>query len=383
MPRPSRGSEVPQRQSPRGSLQLRTSSSDSDNSHHRPIPDRSPKLGDRCSPRGAQSDSVNQKKLGTRIADLESQLGQAQEELKHLKEQLVSAEAAKKVAQEKLEKKSKTKSVPDSVNIPEKRHAKEVQESNKTKNNSSNDVPDENEQETDVFEVPVEKVALETQIEVSQLNNEIEKETKAIDLPAEPPVFVEPAPHLLQLAEKENEINLLKGKLLEKEKELEVAGQQTENLKKQLDEATMTISSAQSKEEEMASKLCQLEEELKASKENNIQLKEKLEAVEGGKEELEAEMKKLRVQTEQWKKAADAAAAVLAGGVEMNGRIPGRCGSMDKHFGGVFEVPHAGYAGFVGSPGNIDDLDDGFGGGKRKNSGIRMFGDLWKKRGQK
>lgn len=185
---------------------------------------------------------------------------------------------------------------------------------------------------------------------------------------------------MLQLAEKKDEINLLKGKLLEKEKELEVAGQQTENLRKQLVGATMTISSARSKEEEMASKLSQLEEELKASKENNIQLKEKLEAVEGGKEELEAEMKKLRVQTEQWRKAA---AAVLAGGVEMNGRIPGRCGSMDKHFGGVFEVPHAGYAGFVGSPGNIDDLDDGFGGGKRKNSGIRMFGDLWKRKGQK
>lgn len=236
---------MPQRQSPRGSLQLRTSSSDSDNSHHRPIPDRSPKLGDRRSPRGAQSDSVNQKKLGTRIADLESQLGQAQEELKHLKEQLSSAEVAKKVAQEKLEKKTKTKFVPDTVNIPEKRHVKEVQKSNKIKSNPLNDVPDENQQETDVFEVLVEKVALETQIEVSQLNNEIEKETKAIDLPAEPPVFVEPPPHLLQLAEKEDDINLLKGRLLEKEKELEVAGQQTENLKKQLDEATMTISSAQ------------------------------------------------------------------------------------------------------------------------------------------
>ncbi|KAK2632163.1 hypothetical protein EUGRSUZ_L01921 [Eucalyptus grandis] len=371
-----RASRAKQQRSPHSSF-------NSKNSHHRPIPDRSPKVGDRHSPRGAQSDLVNQKKLGTRIADLESQLGQAQEELKNLKEQLVSAEAAKKVAQEKLEKKTKTKFVPDSVDVPEKHHAKEVQELNNPKSNPLNDVPDENQQENDVFEVPVKKVALETQIEVSQLNNEIEKETKAIDLPAEPPLFVEPPPHLLQLAEKEDEINLLKGKLLEKEKELEVAGQQTENLRKQLDGATMTISSARSKEVEMASKLSQLEEGLKVSKENNIQLKEKLEAVEGGKEELEAEMKKLRVQTEQWRKAADAAAAVLAGGVEMNGRIPGRCGSMDKHFGGVFEVPHAGYADFVGSPGNIDDLDDGFGGGKRKNSGIRMFGDLWKKKGQK
>nr|XP_023905366.1 interactor of constitutive active ROPs 4-like [Quercus suber] len=105
MPR-SRGTDKPLRQSPRGPNPLRTSSSDSDSLHHRPITDRSPKLGDRRSPRGAQSDPVSQKKLGTRIADLESQLGQAQEELKILKDQLASAEAAKKEAQEELEKKT-------------------------------------------------------------------------------------------------------------------------------------------------------------------------------------------------------------------------------------------------------------------------------------
>ncbi|KAK9937649.1 hypothetical protein M0R45_014425 [Rubus argutus] len=92
----NRGSEVVQKPTLRGSHKLRTSSSDSDPLHHRPITDRSPKLGDRRSPRGSQSDPLTQKKLGTRLADLESQLGQAQEELKILKEQLASAEAAKK-----------------------------------------------------------------------------------------------------------------------------------------------------------------------------------------------------------------------------------------------------------------------------------------------
>ncbi|KAF7822541.1 interactor of constitutive active ROPs 4-like [Senna tora] len=97
-------------------------------------------------------------------------------------------------------------------------------------------------------------------------------------------------------------------------------------------------------------------------------------------------MKKLRIQTEQWRKAADAAAAVLAGGVDINPRISERCGSMDKHFGGMFETP-GGYnnnGGFVvGSPGIGEDLEDGFGSVKKKGSGIRMFGDLWKKKGQK
>ncbi|KAL5803269.1 hypothetical protein ACOSQ4_031574 [Xanthoceras sorbifolium] len=129
MPR-SRGSEIPQRQSPRGSHKLKTSSFDSDPvHHHRPIADRSPKLGDRRSPRAAsQPDPLNQKKLGTRIADLESQLGQAQEELKILKEQLAFAEAAKKEAQEELDKKRKKSGVQDPVKVPKQNSSTEIQE---------------------------------------------------------------------------------------------------------------------------------------------------------------------------------------------------------------------------------------------------------------
>jgi hypothetical protein len=105
----NRGSDLPQRQSPRGTHALRTSSSDSDPSHHRPVTVRSPKLGDRRSSRGGtQSETVNQKKLGTRIADLESQLGQAQQELKNLKYQLSSAEAEKKKAEDELVKKAES-----------------------------------------------------------------------------------------------------------------------------------------------------------------------------------------------------------------------------------------------------------------------------------
>ncbi|CBI32925.3 unnamed protein product, partial [Vitis vinifera] len=362
MPR-TRGSEMPQRQSPRGSLQLRTSSSDSDPLHHRPITDRSPKVGDRRSPRGAQSDSVNQKKLGTRIADLESQLGQALEELKNLKFQLASAEAAKKEAQEELEKKANMPITHDAMEIQEKHSPTEAYKSNKIDSSHPDEAPDDNQQETDVFEVPVEKVAVE----------------------AKPPAILEPEKvSFEELAMKNDEINLLKAKLEEKEKELEGSCQEIEGLKKQLNEAASEIVLVRTKEEEMALRLSQLGEDLKANKANEAQLKEKLEAVEGVKEALEAEMKKLRVQTEQWRKAADAAAAVLAGGVEMNGRrISERCGSMDKHFGGVFESSAGGYAGFVGSPVLADDFDDGFGSGKRKGSGIKMFGDLWKRKSQK
>ncbi|KAL6975541.1 hypothetical protein U1Q18_024337 [Sarracenia purpurea var. burkii] len=368
---------MPQRQSPRGPVQLRTSSSDSDTlHHHRPITDRSPKLGERRSPRDSQSDPLNQKKFGTRIADLESQLGQAQEELKFLKEQLASAEAAKKDAQEQLEKKSRKSSAP----VPGL--VEEVEKSNKKDKSTPHEIPDDNcHCETDVFEVPMEKVTVEPMIEFSQPIGQEDHETKPISTSTELPQI----PTYDELALKNDEINLLKAKLEEKVKELEVILQECQILKTQLNEAALEISTGRAKEEEMSSRLSQLGQQMEESGANEAELKEKLEAVEREKEALEAEMKKLRVQTEQWRKAADAAATVLAGGVDMNGRrISDRCGSIDKHIGSMFEPSVGGYPGFVvGSPGLGDDSDDGFGGGKRKGSGIRMFGDLWKKKGHK
>ncbi|KAL3508845.1 hypothetical protein ACH5RR_028246 [Cinchona calisaya] len=381
MPRSS-GSEMPQRRSPRPS-QLRTSSSDSSD-HHRATTDRSPKLGgDRRSPRGPQPDPLNQKKLGTRIEDLESRLGQAQEELKNLKEQLVSAEGAKKAAQEQLEKKAKKSVAPEPVEIQDENFSE--MQNQELKRGNCGEVSQENQQETDVFEVPVEKATVDPVVELNQPINEGDLKPEPEVLPTELPAILEPQKPLFdELALKNDEINSLRSKLEEKEKEIGAFCEENENLKNQLKEKSLEISAAHSKEEEITGRLAEVTKELEASKSNAVQINEKLEAVEKAKEELEAEMKKLRVQTEQWRKAADAAAAVLSGEVEMNGRkISERCGSMDKHFGSVFEAQGGGYHhGYVGSPGIVDDADDVFGGGKRKGSGMKMF-DLWKKKGQK
>lgn len=335
-----RGSDMLQRQSPRVPLQLRTSSSDSDQ--------RSPKLGDRRSPQGAQSDPIKQKKLGTRIADLDTQLGQAQEELKDLKDQLASVEAAKKAAQELLEK-TKKSTVPEPEEIQESKSKLKIQE-------------------IDVFEVP--------NVEISQPTNE-KISTLSV---AEPE---KPSPE--ELALKNEEISLLKAKLAKKDQEFQAFFQENENLKKELNETTREISSTKAKTEEMNLKFNQVTLELETTKKNASNINEKLEATEKAKEELESEMKKLRIQTEQWKKAADAAAAVLAGEVEMNERrLSERCGSMDyKRYSNVFEPTVGGYGCYIGSPGLIDDVDDGFGHVKRKGSGIKKFGDLWRKKGQK
>lgn len=252
---------MPQRPSPRAPHSLRTSSSsDSDPVHPRSRTTvRSPRL----------SEPLNQRKLGSRIADLETQLGQAQGELKCLKDQLASAEAAKAAAQELLNKKSrKLKKV---VEMEDKKESNE-------------------EFYDDVFEVPMEKAAVES------------KESPR-----------------------------------EKSREAEVVGEENAKMKTEI--------------EELSLKLKQANEEVEKSRASVASMKEKVEASERGKVELEMEMKRLRVQTEQWRKAADAAAAVLAG-------------EVDKQAYGS-------------SP---EDSDDG---GKRRGSGIKMFGDLWRKKGNK
>ena len=59
------------------------------------------------------------------------------------------------------------------------------------------------------------------------------------------------------------------------------------------------ISNAKAKKEEVTLRLRQVGEELEVSKTNTAQLKGKLQSVGGQNEALEAEMMKLRVQTEQ------------------------------------------------------------------------------------
>ncbi|KAK5825381.1 hypothetical protein PVK06_020206 [Gossypium arboreum] len=101
--------DMPQRQSPRGTHQVRPSSSDLDPLHHRPITDcNSPKLGNRRSPRGApQSDQLNQKKLGT-------------------------LEIAKKETQQELENKTKKPKARETVEVNEKVSPKKTRDSKKS-----------------------------------------------------------------------------------------------------------------------------------------------------------------------------------------------------------------------------------------------------------
>ncbi|KAJ4879400.1 Interactor of constitutive active ROPs 1 [Raphanus sativus] len=330
MPRP-RVSELSQGQAPR----LRTSSSTSNSNSNHPNRLLSSKFGaDRKSPRsgGGGPPPLGQKKLGGRISDLESQLGQAQEELRLLKEQLANAEAVKKQAQNELHHDNNNNSTKPNPLAGVEGSASEAEAVDR------DEIRGDLENETDVFEVPVAVVK--------------EEDGK--------------------LVVKEDEIKMLKARLYDMEKEQKSLGKENESLKNQLSDAASEMSKVKGNEDEMASKVSQIGEELEQSRAKTAHLEEKLESMEEAKEALEAEMKKLRVQTEQWRKAADAAAAVLSGESETNSQ--GRSGAAG---GGLFD--QSAVVGFMD-----DDSDDAVGSsGKRKSSGMKMFGDLWKKKGHK
>ncbi|EEC71510.1 hypothetical protein OsI_03796 [Oryza sativa Indica Group] len=332
MPR-SRGSELPQRASPRAPLHLKTTAcSDANGAHHRTVVDRSsPKLADRHSPR---SPLHEKKRAGTRVAELETKLGKVQDELKKLREQLATAEAAKKDAQVALEEAKKrvgTKGSPASA----------AAASPRSPSPSAAGAEDGEEVSCGI------KAALaEKELEEEETKKMIEEES--IDATA------------IDSGEKENpEVAELKAKLMAKDMEVAILTADNAELKKQVGEAAEAAKKA---EEAAAAKASLVEQDLKERAAREARMGEQLRASEAARETLEAEMRRLRVQTEQWRKAAEAAAAVIGG---------------DAHF-----VGHNGNG--WGSPATMpDDCDDEGFGGKRKGAGIRMLGDLWKKKGSK
>lgn len=390
MPR-SRGSEVSQpRQSPRAPLHLKSTACSEANSIHRHSSDRSPKLDDRRSPRSP----LYERKSGARVADLEMKLGQAQAELKKLKEQLAAAEDARRVSQVELEETKKR----FPISAPATAAPDLEDEKEKTMNMEEGKVEDEapvledggalteeedcvNSTTTDVFEVTLPSFEGEGS-KLEEEDSEEGTETKVV-------IEVESSKGEVGTGERGVEkkkekaevpaITELRAFLAEKEIQLERLEAKNISLKKEAEDAKACSSTARENAKEMAAKLAGTEEELSQFKMTAESLREKLESKEMAKASLEAEMKRLRVQTEQWRKAAEAAATVLASedGALLNdsnlnkNKLGESCRSMEKHV--------RGYAMSMGSEGG-----DGNGAAKWRGGGgrIRVLGDLWKKKGQ-
>ncbi|KAK6144496.1 hypothetical protein DH2020_021316 [Rehmannia glutinosa] len=177
------------------------------------------------------------------------------------------------------------------------------------------------------------------------------------------------------LNKSKTEIENLKSSLIEKETHLQNISDENEKLKSEMNkgdkvnnEIESDIESARAGEREARMKISYMTEEVEKSNIKAARVAEQLEAAQAANAETEAELRRLKVQSDQWRKAAEAAAAMLSAG--NNGQIMERTGSMDSHYGS----PRTGK---ISSP-YADDLDEDL--MKKKNANmLRRFGVLWKK----
>lgn len=170
------------------------------------------------------------------------------------------------------------------------------------------------------------------------------------------------------------EIAELKMILANKEKELQIISEENETLESEIkkrepeskmnDETLAEIEAARLSEREALMKLDYVSEEAEKSTRRAERATEQLEAVQIANSEMEAELRRLKVQSDQWRKAAEAAAAVLSAG--NNGKCMDRAGSFDSNY-------HS-----VTSP-YLEDMDDD---SPKKKNMLKKLGGLWKK-GQK
>ncbi|KAG8387729.1 hypothetical protein BUALT_Bualt02G0051700 [Buddleja alternifolia] len=151
----------------------------------------------------------------------------------------------------------------------------------------------------------------------------------------------------------------LKSCLAEKEKENEKLKSEIKETGESKDDILCDLETTRASEREALMKVGYMAEEVDKSKRKAARVEEQLEAAQKANVEMEGELRKLKVQLDQWRKAAEAAAAMLS--VGNNGQFVERTGSMDSMYS-----PRRGYG---------DEVDEDL--LKKKNA--NMLRRLWKK----
>ncbi|KAI3518227.1 hypothetical protein L1887_06735 [Cichorium endivia] len=167
---------------------------------------------------------------------------------------------------------------------------------------------------------------------------------------------------------RENEIknlkqdfDFLKSKMAVMETELKVKSDENEKMKLEIKKRECKDSLGGS-ESELVLKIDYLVEEVEKSNRKVARVAAELEAAQAVNGEMEADLRKMKVQSEQWRKAAEAAAAMVSTGNNVGRKLVVRTGSMDNYTPGM----------------NVDDDDDEL--LKKKNGSVlKRIGVLWKK----
>ncbi|OIW03941.1 hypothetical protein TanjilG_30217 [Lupinus angustifolius] len=156
----------------------------------------------------------------------------------------------------------------------------------------------------------------------------------------------------------------LKGDLMDKEKTLQNISEDNEMLKLEINNKLREEVAA---ENEARIKLGIMVEEANRNNQKAMMGIEKLEVAEAAKSELEAELRRVKIQCDQWRKAAEAAAAIVSDG--NNGKITERSLSLDNNYNLPLIDKYSTYNEEV-----EDDIQ------RRKNGNmLKKFAVLWKK----
>ncbi|KAL0369709.1 UNVERIFIED_CONTAM: Interactor of constitutive active ROPs 3 [Sesamum angustifolium] len=167
------------------------------------------------------------------------------------------------------------------------------------------------------------------------------------------------------------EIQILKARFMDRETDWRNASDENEKLKleiKQISEKLVSdLEVARAAEREALMKVGFLAEEVDKSNKKRARVAQQLEAAQVANAEMEAELRRLKVQSDQCRKAAEAAASMLLAG--SNEQLVERTGSMDRIYGPWSRRISSAYA---------DELDNDL--LKKKNANmLSRFGVLWKK----
>ncbi|KAL4283710.1 hypothetical protein GQ457_16G007480 [Hibiscus cannabinus] len=165
----------------------------------------------------------------------------------------------------------------------------------------------------------------------------------------------------------------LKANMMDKETELQNISEENEMLRLEISKRDMDkgktneLDEARAAEREVIMKLGLAMEEADKNNRRAIRVAEQLEAAQSANLEMEAELRRLKVQSDQWRKAAEAAATMLSAG--NNGKFMERTGSLDSNYNPVKGRVNTHYT---------EDSDDES--PKKKNGNmLKKIGVLWKK----
>lgn len=212
----------------------------------------------------------------------------------------------------------------------------------------------------------------------SELIN-LSNENKGLSLEVEGHHSIETDQLKMEFQESESVLESLQASLMDKETTLQSVMEENQILKLEInnrelersklnDEARALAEAARAAEKEALMKLGYLTEEADKSTRKVERVTEQLDAAQVANSEMEAELRRLKVQADQWRKAAEAAAAMLS--TSNNGKYVDRTGSLDYNtLGGKLSSPYS------------EDLEDDS--PKKKNGNmLKKIGVLLKK-GQK